>query len=322
MKTQKILLGLILASSALSVNGQVTDAEKNLRTVKSDTVLGWKTGGVVNLGIAQTSLTNWSAGGQNSIAANGLISLFANRTMKKALWENSLDLGYGILKQGTNAGWQKTDDKIDLFSKLGRKVSKNWYFAGLVNFKTQMTPGYNYPNDSVKISTFLAPGYLLGAIGFEYKPNDNFSAFIAPVTLKETFVYDQKLADAGAFGVDAAVYDDITGLLVTPGANIRSEFGGYLRMMYKKDIVQNVTFQTKLDLFSNYLNNPQNIDVNWEMLLNMKVNKFISATIGTQLIYDHDIKIAVDNNNDGVVDAAGPRLQFKEVLTAGLTYKF
>lgn len=322
MKTQKILLGLILASSALSVNGQVTDAEKNLRTVKSDTVLGWKTGGVVNLGIAQTSLTNWSAGGQNSIAANGLISLFANRTMKKALSENSLDLGYGILKQGTNAGWQKTDDKIDLFSKLGRKVSKNWYFAGLVNFKTQMTPGYNYPNDSVKISNFLAPGYLLGAIGFEYKPNEHFSAFIAPVTLKETFVNDQKLADAGAFGVDAAVYDASTGALVTPGANIRSEFGGYLRVMYKKDIVQNVTFQTKLDLFSNYLNNPQNIDVNWEMLLNMKVNKFISATIGTQLIYDHDIKIAVDNNNDGVVDAAGPRVQFKEVLTAGLTYKF
>ena len=104
--------------------------------------------------------------------------------------------------------------------------------------------------------------------------------------------------------------------------NVRTEFGGYLRLFYQKEIIQNVSLQTKLDLFSNYLNNPGNIDVNWEVLVSMKVNKFISATIGTQLIYDDDILIGVDTNNDGTVDAMGPRVQFKEVLTAGLTYKF
>ncbi len=308
----------IVFSSAIA---QTTEAEKQLRTVNNDTVLGWKKGGVINLGISQTSLTNWAAGGQNSIAANGLLSLFANRTMKKALWENSLDLGYGILKQGQSGNWMKTDDKIDFMSKLGRKISNKWYFAGLLNFKTQMTAGYNYPNDSVKISNFLAPGYLLGALGFEYKPDGNFQVFIAPVTAKVTFVNDQTLANAGAFGVDKAVYD-VSGTVVTPGKNVRTEFGGYLRLFYQKEIIQNVSLQTKLDLFSNYLNNPGNIDVNWEVLVSMKVNKFISATIGTQLIYDDDILIGVDTNNDGTVDVMGPRVQFKEVLTAGLTYKF
>jgi hypothetical protein len=156
----------------------------------------------------------------------------------------------------------------------------------------------------------------------DFKPNDKFNLFIAPITGKVTIVNNQILADAGAFGVVKAVYDPITNLLVTPGKVVRTEFGGYLRMMAKFDIMKNINFQTQLDLFSNYLNNPQNLDVNWSTLTAMKVNKYISATITTQLIYDHDINIAVDNNSDGVVDASGPRTQFKEVLAVGFSYKF
>jgi hypothetical protein len=322
MKTKIILTFSAFVIFATTIKAQVTEAEKELRTQKNDTILGWRTGGTINLGLAQTSLTNWAAGGQSSVAVNGLLILFANKTMHKALWENSLDFGYGILKQGTNANWQKTDDRINFSSKLGRKLSKKWYFAGLLNFRTQMTAGYNYPNDSVKISNFMAPGYLLAALGFEYRPNEHFSAFIAPLTSKATFVNDKRLANAGAFGVEKAVYSADGVTIVEPGKNFRTEFGGYVRIAYRKEILKNVGFQTGLDLFSNYLHNPQNIDVNWDMLITLKVNKFISATVGTSLIYDDDVRIGVDTNNDGIADTFGPRVQFREILTAGLTYKF
>lgn len=156
--------------------------------------MGWKTGGVLSLNLAQTSLTNWAAGGQNSVAANGIFSLFANRKQDKQTWDNSLDIGYGILKQGgKDEIAKKTDDKIDFLSKCGRQAFSNFYYAALLNFKTQMTPGYNYPNVENKISDLYAPAYLLAAFGMDYKPNANFSAFIAPVTAKLTFVNDDNI---------------------------------------------------------------------------------------------------------------------------------
>lgn len=297
---------LVLVTAVFS---QVTEAEKQLKTQKVDTLLGWKKGGVINISTTQTSLTNWAAGGQSSMSISGLLSLFANNKMDKSLWENSLDLGYGTLKQGKNTDWWKTDDKIDFTSKFGLEANEKLYYAFLLNFKTQMTNGYNYPNDSDKISGFMAPGYLLMALGLDYKPNDNFAVFFAPLTLKLTMVTDDDLADAGAFGVD-------------PGDHLKSEFGGYLRLFLKKDVMENITIQTKLDLFSNYLHNPQNIDVSWETLLSMKVNKFISATLSTHLLYDDDIDIAVDTNDDDEPDEYGPRVQFKEVLAIGFSLKF
>jgi hypothetical protein len=103
---------------------------------------------------------------------------------------------------------------------------------------------------------------------------------------------------------------------------MRYEFGGYVRLFFKKDLMKNVNLQTKLDLFSNYLHNPQNIDINWEVLISMKVNKYITATINTQLLYDDDVMIAVDENGDGTPDSSGPRTQFKEVIGVGFSYKF
>lgn len=293
-----------------AVTAQVTSTEGDLRAKNSDTLRGWDVGGTTSINLTQTALSNWNAGGQNSIALNGLVSLYANHRADKSTWENTLDIGYGILRQGRRpAIWQKTDDKLDLMSKYGRKASGNWYYAGLANFKTQMAPGYNYPNDSVVISKFMAPGYLLGALGMEYNRNGKFTAFIAPLTSKTTFVMEPTLSAAGAFGVN-------------PGESIRNEFGGYVRIFYKNDIMENIKLQTKLDLFTNYLDRPQNIDVNWEMLISMKVNKYITVALSTQLIYDHDIKINVDNNGDGVTDAVGPRTQFKEILGVGLAYSF
>ncbi len=286
--------------------GQVTDAEKDLKTVATDTVQSWKTGGIFTFNFAQTSLSHWAAGGENSVAGNGLLNIFANYKSKISSWDNSLAFGYGFMKRGSE-GTIKTDDRVELNSKYGRVIKDNLYYAVLMNFKTQMAAGYNYPNDSVRISNFLAPAYILVAAGLNYKPVKNLDIFFAPLTGKITIVNDKALSDSGAFGVSR-------------GDVFRQEFGGYLRMAYRIDLMENISLQTKADFFSNYLKKPQNIDVNWDVLLSMKVNKFISATFSTSLIYDDDVLISAPTAADP--EHKGPRTQFKEILGIGFSYKF
>jgi hypothetical protein len=318
---------LVFWGISLVGTGQVTELEKSLRAQRSDTTLGWKKGGIAGFNLSQTSLTNWASGGQNSMSLNGQFNGYANFKSNTNIWDNSLDLGYGLLRQNKRDGYMKTDDKIDFVSKFGRKAYKNWYYSALLSFKTQMTPGYNYPNDSIKISDWLAPAYFMTAIGLDYKPNTYFSMFVAPVTAKITMVKDQALANQGAYGVEKATYDS-QGHLLSEGQRSRSEFGGYLRLIYtrndfKSEFLKNLSFTTKLDLFSNYLHHPQNIDASWENILAMKVNKYIVVTFNTHLIYDDDIKTGTDTNNDGKMDKfGGPKIQFKEILGVGLSYKF
>jgi hypothetical protein len=301
------LWGILILALTNFANGQVTEGEAVLRSNSADSLNGWKKGGAVFLNVAQTSLTNWAAGGINSLALNGLVNLHGNYIHGNSTWDNTLDLGYGKVKQGEGK-FIKSDDRIDLMSKYGQKASDTWYYAALFNFKTQMDKGYNYPNDSVMISKFLAPAYILGAIGMDYKPNKVFTAFIAPLTAKVTLVNDQTLADSGAFGVDR-------------GKKSRAEFGGYIRIAFVKDIMQNVNFGTKIDFFSNYMHNPQNIDINWEALLALKVNKYISASVATQLIYDDDI-VLIEKLDNGMTKEVKSKIQFKEILGIGFTVKF
>jgi hypothetical protein len=285
---------------------------------KADT--SWKGGGVASLMFNQIALSNWAAGGQNSISGTIMVSLFANYHKNKLQWDNTLDMAYGLSKQG-NLGIIKSDDKIDFSSKYGQYAFKHWYYTALLNFKTQFAQGFNYPNDSVMISDFMAPAYLTIALGMDYKPADYFSLFIAPVTGKITFVNNQTLANLGAFGVDKAVIDETTGDVITPGKKVRSEFGGYLKAAFKKDIMKNVTLGLKLDMFSNYLKKPQNIVINGEMIFAAKINKYISATLTTNVIYDDAIKIRF-YDSDGNLTHEGPRTQLKEVFGLGFSYKF
>ena len=323
MKTNLFLLSILLCFTLNTSTAQTTEAEKAIRTVSNDTVMGWKTGGLIGLNISQASFTNWAAGGQNTFAVGGIVNLFAKYKSEHTSWDNMLDLGYGLLQQGKGDDFIKTDDKVDFTSKYGRKASDKWYYAGLVNFKTQMTAGYNYPNVTNKISDLLAPAYILAAIGMDYKPNDKLTAFIAPITSKNTIVNDDSLANVGAFGVEAATYD-IDGTLLTAGKKSRSEVGGYFRAVYQRTFFKDksVSLTSKLDLFSNYKVNPQNMDVSWETIIGLKVNRFITTTITTHLLYDDDVAIGVDRDNDGVLDGTGPRTQFKEVIGVGLNVKF
>ncbi len=292
-------------SQIIDIEKKVRDKKKVITPVDSTYKNNWKTGGNIALNVSQASFDNWSAGGENSLALNGLVSVYANYKKGKASWDNMLDVGYGMLKQGEMDNFIKTDDKFDFSSKYGRMLSEKWYYAGLLNFKTQMTAGYDYPNDSVAISNFLAPAYVVGALGVDYKPNAYLTAFVAPVTGKITIVNDTTLSNAGAYGVDA-------------GEVFKNEFGGYLRIVYNREFMKKtVSVLSKLDLFSNYLENPENVDVSWENIIGFKVNKYISATITVHLVYDDDIK-AINSNGASI----GPKVQLKEVIGIGFAYKF
>ena len=303
--------------------GEIASPTLSVTLAEGDTL--WTTGGTTGLNFSQVYLENWAAGGESSISVNGMFSWYANYAKDKSTWDNTLDLGYGMLWQGDATG-VKTDDKIDFASKYGYKADDHLYYTALATFRSQFAPGYDNPfaHDSIRnvISNFMAPAYSLVALGMDYKPSENFTVFISPATIKMTMVNDQTLANAGAFGVEGATYD-YQGNLLTAGKNFRSEFGSYFKMMYKTEIADNVSLQTKLDLFSNYQDNPQNIDVNWETLITMKINEFLSTTITTQVLYDDDIDIARDPEDvaaNGIV--SGPATQFKEVLAIGFSYKF
>jgi len=284
----------------------------------------WSAGGIVNINLNQTSLSNWAAGGVNSISATGLLDLHLNyKNSKNTAWDNTFKSGYGIMNQDGRKS-QKTDDFFEFNSAFTRNAfnSKNWYYAASINLKSQYTAGYKDPEKQLlKISEFMAPGYANTSIGLTYKNGTTFTWLLAPISYKTTFVLDQQLADSGAYGVKKAEIA-ADGKVITPGQNIRHEIGFYSRMNVQKEILTNVTLKSKLELFSNYLHNPQNIDVNWEMLFDMKINKFMSATLNFYLIYDDDIKIPVETAADGTVTKSGPRVQFKEVLGLGLNFKF
>ncbi|HEY6062497.1 MAG TPA: DUF3078 domain-containing protein [Chitinophagaceae bacterium] len=274
---------------------------------QKDTV--WRKGGLIALNFSQVSLTNWAAGGQNSIAGNSIINYFANYKRGKNAWDNYLDLGYGLVLQGKDSRMVKSDDRIDLSSKYGRQASRNWYYSALFNFRSQFTAGYNYPNDSVVISKFLSPGYVLLSPGMDYKPNAHFSLFLSPATLRFVIVADKLLSAAGAYGVH-------------PGKTIKTEAGAFLRAVFKKDLSPVLNLQSSLDLFSNYLHNPQNIDINWQTLFLLKVSKYISASLSLQVLYDDDTKITFYKNDGTTVDHIGPGTQFKEAIGIGFAYKF
>jgi hypothetical protein len=264
---------------------------------QTDTVRYWKTGGFTSLLFNQVSLSNWSAGGEDAISTTLLLNLYANYKKDKIVWDNSLDLGYGLMKSGGNKS-RKNEDKIDFVSKFGRQAFKHVYYSCLFNYRTQFTEGFNYPNDSVVVSKFNAPAYISISLGLDFKPNDYFSLYFSPAAGKFTLVNDKVLSDAGFYGVE-------------PGKKVRSEFGASINVKFQKDVIKNVNVLSKLVLFNNYTDkdksNRSNIDVNWEVMVNIKANKYLTTSIFTNLIYDQNVI---------------KKTQFKEVFGIGVSYKF
>ena len=277
------------------------------QTAENDTTKHWKVGGTPSFTFNQVSLTNWAAGGKNSVAGTFLLNMYFNYHKERIAWGNTIDLGYGLTQQGTD-NLVKTEDKLYFTSKLGYNAGEQskWFYTGLLDFKTQMDAGYNDPpQNTVKLSEFLSPAYVNFSLGMDYKPSDNFSLYLSPLTSKMTIVMDDSLSTAGAYGVDS-------------GDKLRSEYGASLKATAKKaNLIKNVDVATRLDLFSNLGEKPQNIDVDWELAFNMKVNDYLSAVASFNLIYDDDMAYI---NEAG--ETRGARAQFKQLFGFGVSYKF
>jgi len=282
-----LAIGLVLT---VTVFAQTTEAEETLKTELKAEHTGWKTGGVVNVNFSQAAFsTAWPSGGTNSMTLNGLVSIFANFSDGENIWDNNLDLGYGFSQVGSDDA-VKSEDKIDLTSKYGRKAFQDWYYAALFNFKSQMTPT---EVAGVKTSEFLSPGAALFAVGMDYKPNASLTAFISPITYKA----DMIMNDDFILDLDSDGEKD--------RENIESQIGGYLRVVYKQPLMENINFESKLEAFSNYEEDPQNMYITWDNLLTMKVNDYVNANISFNMI-----------------NQPGKEVVYKEVLGIGLSYKF
>ena len=263
----------------------------------------WVLKGVTGLNMSQTAMANWSAGGENSIAGNAYLN--ASLTHKKGnwLWVTNMVLDYGLSKTKSQ-GMRKSSDKIGLSTQLGYSTDNVWFYTLMGDLNTQFAKGYDYPDKEHQISNFFAPAYSNIALGMEWRPKSNYSLLLSTVSTKMTFVTDDYLSDLGAFGVD-------------PGDHFKIEGGAFVKARAELPVMENVNLITTADFFTPYSKDFGNIDVNWDVLISMKINKVLSATINTTLKYDNDVKTFDDN---GV--KKGAKVQFKEVLGIGLAYNF
>lgn len=307
----------------------LTMASRGQDTIKPPR--NWKMTGFMGLNASQTALNNWQGGGQDNVALNGIVNFEAvYKRDEFEQWTNKLDAQYGIIKPGDVEHFRKNIDQLLFLTKYNTKAfEKFWFWTMQADYRTQFAPGYTYKGDSIAgnaISDLNSPGYIQLALGLDYKPADWFSLTIAPLAGKITMVNRQYLADDGAFGVEKAVRNDSTGQILTPGKKTRYEFGGRIIIKFKKDIVKNVNLDSYLDLFSNYLNNPQNIDVVFNNLLTVKITRVFTASLICQMLYDHDVVIKRDFDRDGKFehpsDINGPRLQVLTTAGIGIGYKF
>ncbi len=282
---RKLLLAIVLTIFITSIYAQE-------ETPKD----GWKKGGTFSLLFNQSSFSNWVAGGDNAIAGNALVNYNVNLLKGDWTWDNKIILAYGMANTESK-GSIKTDDRFELNSLAGKKATKNWYYSIFANFMTQFTDGYDYASDPDQlhpISKMFAPAYLSFGPGMLWKKSDDLKVNISPATGKITFVMDKTLSDIGAFGVEN-------------GENLRTELGFYVGAYYKTPIMKNVTMENILNLYSNYLDHPENIDINHQLNIVMQVNKYISANLGLHTIYDDNML---------------KETQFKEVFGAGFNYTF
>lgn len=289
-----------------TVNGLKSDASRTIAKNPNDTIVKtWKKGGNFALNVNQGSLSNWSAGGDNfSFSLNAMTNLYAYYKKGKHSWDNSLDLAYGVVNT-TSLGTRKASDRLDFLTKYGYALHPKLNLAGLLNVRSQFANGYTYvdgvntKDSAVLVSKSFAPLYILPSIGLDYRPVSYFSVFVSPITARWVIVGDEKIAP---------LYN------VKPGKKARTEFGAFLTANLNKDLTKTINFKSKLDLFSNYDKNPQNIDVYWSNMLTAKLTKYINFSLNVDMIYDDD--------THNVKPGKGPAPQILQLMGIGFAYNF
>jgi len=310
----KINEGLAIQPKLLIDTIKIIDpiVQVNIDTTKmAENPIWWTKKNSFGFDISEAAFVNWNAGGNNSISGLAKISFIRSYKKLHLLWHNEIFARYGLNKQ-EDQGLRKTDDKLEVNSTFGyrKDTISNWYYSVKLNFNTQFTDGYKYPDKSSPISRFFAPAYLFLGAGTQYDlKKNNFSVYLSPITLKSTFVFDEALSNDGAFGV-------------IKGRRSRHEFGSLVESAWDTEVFKNVMMSNRLSLYSDYLNNYGNIDVDWELNFKLTINKHIKANIGTHLIYDDDIKYKDDIDNDGTLETLGARVQLKQLLGIGVLFEF
>ena len=284
----------------------------------------WETENSFGINVSEVAFVNWNAGGDNAVSGLGFLKFARKYKFSNFQWDNNLELRYGLNAQDGRK-LRKTEDVIRLSSNLGfrKDTISNWFYSVQLNFNTQFSNGYKYPDRDTPISRFMAPGYLLFGAGTSFITKDQkFNLYLSPLTQKSTFVLDQDLADNGAFGVNEAILD-VDGNILTPGENHLLEIGILITNNFNYNVAENIELKSRLNLYTDYIKSFGNIDVDWELNLNMKVNKFISTSLGTQMIYDDDILFDIVKNDNGTILNPGiPKIQFKQILAVGILYGF
>lgn len=306
---------LLLSSTAFAQN--IDSLFVTIKPIESH----WKQKNLVGVDLNDIVFVNWNAGGVSSVS--GLVKGNFTRTFSEAnqKWHNELIVRYGLNKQD-GIEVRKTDDVFQFNSTYGyRKDSlSNWYHSAKFNFNTQFTNGYNYPNTNIAISKPFAPAYTFLGIGAEYmRKEKKFNLYLSPLTIKNTLVLDKTLANQGAFGVTAAVYDS-NGLLLIPGKQTRTELGMLIANSFKKELMKNFLMDNRLSLYSDYINKFGNIDVDWNMQFELVANEYLKANFGLHLLYDDDIK--AKEIVAGQQITVGPKIQLKQMMGIGIVYEF
>ena len=280
-------------------------------TEKKEPPKYWTNGILTQIGFSQTSLTNWAEGGSANISLNALIDANANYSKDNMIWENRLKLSYGFIQSfdkntPLNQQFDKSDDRIQLDSKWGWQLVDKLYFSALFNFRTQMTPTYAFdtstdPATRTLQSKFMAPGYVSLGLGINYKPFNFLSLNLSPATGNLVVVTEESLRKTYGNAIDQPV---------------RAEFGAQFKMdiNYAYKIFK---ISSALTLFSNYLENPDNIQVYWDVDASLAITKILTLTLRTNLIWDENI-----NFTDAQGKELPPMVQFKEIVSLGLTWTF
>ena len=308
MNRSVLFLLLILISSTSQAQDAVVRKlqMESLRQIKRDVPdtgkKTWIKGGAYALSIGQGSQSNWAAGGDDfSFTINTSLRLFAFYKKTKHSWDNTLDINFGYLNT-TSLGSRKNDDRFDLLSKYGLKLNKKFNLATLVNFRSQFLKGYTYPNNvKTFASAFLSPAYLVFSQGIDFKPNKELSIFVSPVTSRWVFVTDSTLSAKGEYGVKQHTHSI-------------NQNGAFATIGYQRAFNKMVSYKSRVDLFSNYQKDPQNVDVFMTNTLSAKVAKIIAFSWNVDMIYDDDARLFGPNNSS-------PGLQFKSIIGVGLQVK-
>ena len=326
------------AQQAAAEAAKAIDAAQNAE-VKVEKPKYWTSSLKTNVSLGQTSLTNWAAGGDNTVSLAAFIDANANYKKNEMFWNNRLQLDYGFLYASSKPIIQKNTDRIYLESKWGYKTEamKNFYFSANYDFKSQFAPGYEYKTPSVEglenlpmkdkvqawmdarkpLSGILSPAYTNLALGIDWTPAKWLSVNFAPLTGGFVIVEDVRFRQSYSMPLRKE-WEGITEGVPTDGSQLRSarfEFGAQLKVDAKVNVNDNFSYSTQVVLFSNYLDKPQNMRVNWDNRIDWKLAKYFSFTVTTNLIYDD--KVMIFSDKDGKTHQ---RIQFKESVAFGFTY--